>query len=1055
MKYFILIFIVLVSAQAFAQISLPIERRSQSLNYAKLQEASGISDFSLPSLDNEQEKVRAKKTKEKQCSDCPNDYFARSVNLMVDLKKKGTKIQLEDGNLWVLKMKSKNAKNLQFFFSEFDIPPGATLHISNRSGDFVLGAFTNINVNPDKRFATSVFPYKFAILEYFEPSSSAFQGRVVINKFAHGFSDFASAEQFERAGEGFGYGESGSCTINIACSQGSFVRNESKAVAMYTLVAGEYTRACTGFLINSTDPVGQKKPYFLTAAHCVSSDASSKTPGYYFDFMFYFNYQSNACENDFGNPLYRAKTFQGAYFRSYGYYQQHSNGSDYALLELYNQPEIWADVAYLGWDRRQMSQTGNVYVIGHPSGDAKKISIGSNPVAKGTVNFDASFNNNGVNVSGCSSNMPMVCWIFNNGTGVTQEKSSGSPMLNANKRVIGVLTGGLSRCADSPDGIPPCLTAPGKVAGPDWGNRMDWLWDHPAIAGAVIPYSFPPVSEFLDATSTGLQFINSYFPPPPQPAGGGGGGPFGDCRTTQVYGDEQSVKLTLEYKNAQRYGYMVSAAGDYFAVSSYAEKSVYLYKREQCSVRLLGKLHRDTGLGYFGYGLDMEGNYMVISEAGKSAGGRVFFYERTDDTWTLVNEVYSASTFYGRAVAVSGENAVIGDPWAGTMNYYRRIAGQWTYVNSTNAPWNERSYGESLDLTGNRAVTTSEDISDGEPSLYVDEYSEAENSWTRVKTLHNSGFDRPKLSPDGNTIFPQAGNSIKFVNDQWVQSIAYPNSGRIATSGDYALFYVGAYTTKLFRKNASTGNYDEWGSLTKENDQWPYDVYGRSVAIGNGYIIVGSSEDATGYICNDSGAAYVYDILDRFTTNQVVCFSSNVPRAIVAKNIEVNPNTCLLPDLTFYTGNYNYEAVSLITLKPGFKINSGVTFRAAIKGCNNFNNGYLNQSAGRIRDTQKPSQPVLADLNPVDEVPEGLVTDDESEVKIYPNPVTQNNFKIYALNPVSELNLFTPQGKEIEFTAQGSNTKEVEVQFTDNQNGLVVVKIVTAKKTIYKKVVVR
>jgi hypothetical protein len=95
--------------------------------------------------------------------------------------------------------------------------------------------------------------------------------------------------------------------------------------------------------------------------------------------------------------------------------------------------------AYLaGWDRADETTYGGVS-IHHPKGDIKKISTFSGPTA--STSFGDSVAN---------THWGVVWKATANGHGVTASGSSGSPLLNSQQQVIGVLTGGQSFC-DQPD----------------------------------------------------------------------------------------------------------------------------------------------------------------------------------------------------------------------------------------------------------------------------------------------------------------------------------------------------------------------------------------------------------------------------------------------------------------------------------------------------------------------------------------------------------------------------------------------------------------------------
>ena len=120
-----------------------------------------------------------------------------------------------------------------------------------------------------------------------------------------------------------------------------------------------------------------------------------------------------------------------------------NSASDFALLELTQTPPDSYDVFFAGWDR-----TGTIperqIGIHHPDGDLKKISFDNDPAA--TANW-----------SGAAT------WhIFDWDDGTTEPGSSGSPLFDQNKRIIGQLYGGTANCNNNVD---------------DYYGRFNVSWD--------------------------------------------------------------------------------------------------------------------------------------------------------------------------------------------------------------------------------------------------------------------------------------------------------------------------------------------------------------------------------------------------------------------------------------------------------------------------------------------------------------------------------------------------------------------------------------------------
>lgn len=323
----------------------------------------------------------------------------------LSLTNSGTWESLPDGGkLWRLRLYCPGAYSINLIFDYYWLPEGATLFIYNEDRSMVSGAFTSQNNKEYLQFSTAPVQGDVSILEYYEPANVTKAGVISISRVVHAYRNM-----FDRSAFGTeGFGSSGSCNNNVNCPEGVPWENEIRAAAMITLSGG--TRWCSGSLINNVRE--DLTPYFLTANHCLGSEAT---------WVFIFNYESPSCANVDG-PTWMS--ISGSTLRA-----KYST-SDFGLLELSAAPPDSYDVYYAGWSNVDTASTQSVG-IHHPRGDIKKISFDNDPVT-----------------SSSWSGAPNTHWrigAWDDGT--TEPGSSGSPLYNLDHQIIGQLHGGVASCS--------------------------------------------------------------------------------------------------------------------------------------------------------------------------------------------------------------------------------------------------------------------------------------------------------------------------------------------------------------------------------------------------------------------------------------------------------------------------------------------------------------------------------------------------------------------------------------------------------------------------------
>lgn len=391
----------------------------------------------------------------------------------IDLMRDGRTVSSTTGqNLQLLSIQAPGAIATMLYYDEFYIPEGGRLFIYNAEKTSILGAYTN-RTNPlGKGFATELLPGDEFVMEYVFPSdnNSTEHPRIRIDGLAYGYNHL---DRYKTSGlRAAGFGTSGACQVNVNCSEGDNWQHQKKGVARTVTKIGTSVYYCSGSLINNTSR--ELIPYFLSAYHCFDFNGMTETT--FSQILFYFHYETSGCENPEIGPN-TGRTMVGAEKLA----MLDINGeSDGALLRLLQEiPESY-DVFYNGWDVQDIAPLSGVG-IHHPSGDIKKISTYTSRATSSTWNGTSGAK------GAASAHWALAFNQTENGHGVTEGGSSGSPLFNQHRRIIGTLSGGNSTC-DNPSGR----------------NLYGKMWYH-------WNKGTKKMQSYLDPTNTGATSINGRY----------------------------------------------------------------------------------------------------------------------------------------------------------------------------------------------------------------------------------------------------------------------------------------------------------------------------------------------------------------------------------------------------------------------------------------------------------------------------------------------------------------------------------------------------------------
>jgi hypothetical protein len=414
-----------------------------------------VEHWDLPWVD--VEALRAEDSKRESSGLPVAPRFAKNIPVAFTPDNSGTWETLEDSSrVWRLHVTSAGALSLSLGLKTFDLPEGAKFWIHAPNGSGVQGPYTRQNRNALGGLWTAVVLGDEIVVELHLPKDAG--ADVLIESVNHGYRLFGERETYIDLSRG-------SCHINVVCTQGDPWRDQIRSVARIITSDGWYQYGCTGHLVNNT--AEDLRPYLLTAEHCVESEGMAAT------MVAYWNYESPECDDFAGGNL--SQNQSGSTLRASWSY---SGGTDFALVELDDDPQPSFNVFYTGWDARDQIP-GSTTTIHHPDADEKSI----------TLDYDSpiiTFRGGTV-----TSEDGLYLTVLDWDEGTTEAGSSGSCLFDdVTKRCVGNLSGGLAACGNNLD---------------DWFGRFHSHW----TGGGTVETR---LSDWLDPSNTGALYVNGFDP---------------------------------------------------------------------------------------------------------------------------------------------------------------------------------------------------------------------------------------------------------------------------------------------------------------------------------------------------------------------------------------------------------------------------------------------------------------------------------------------------------------------------------------------------------------
>jgi lysyl endopeptidase len=397
--------------------------------------------------------------------------FAAPISTFITTQNAGVWVTLPDSTkVWRCAISAPDALALILLFEKVVLPEGGKLYAYDAAQSRIRGPYTKEHLGPTGRFTIGTLPGSEVILEYHAPPFSKGEETIEMNRVDYAYQKALLAEEDPWAASGFG--SSLACHVNINCAAAANWQTEKRGIARILMIFSGGSAWCSGSLIANTANTGV--PYFLTAHHCQILLTSPQFDQWTFD----FNYEFNTCST---GPEPAFQTVIGCTRLAF------RMETDFMLLRLNPVPSGFSPY-FNGWTRSASPATASTF-IHHPQGDVKKFSADSGPAENhgATINWGPGFGISPVNTH----------WKVTPDQGIYEPGSSGCPMFNVSKKIVGQLHGG---------------SANGCTVFAAYFGMFHKSWDGVSITDRL--------RDYLDPNNTNLMEMNGYVPTTPHSISG-------------------------------------------------------------------------------------------------------------------------------------------------------------------------------------------------------------------------------------------------------------------------------------------------------------------------------------------------------------------------------------------------------------------------------------------------------------------------------------------------------------------------------------------------------
>ena len=312
---------------------------------------------------------------------------------------------IQGGEVWTMAIRSPGAFGMRIHFTNFDVNGGSVL-VYARDGDSVItrGPYTQQGPHQNGEFWTASLPGDTVFIEV----SGTDDPHVEVPEILHFDKD--------RAGAARDLGEvrrpaTLSCHLDAMCYDSPPVHPVARdAVGQMNFVDGGSVFACTGTLLNDLDEDTQV-PYFLTAYHCLSTQAVVNT------LEVVYLWQRDSCDGPLPDYDQLPRSMGGMLLAT----NVTNSGNDMTFIRLAG--IVPGGVSLAGWTTTPLPS--NVTGIHHPNGGWKRVT----------------FLHNEKNVRDCRSTPTSQYYYLEADAGVVEGGASGSGIFDDQGQLRGQLLG--------------------------------------------------------------------------------------------------------------------------------------------------------------------------------------------------------------------------------------------------------------------------------------------------------------------------------------------------------------------------------------------------------------------------------------------------------------------------------------------------------------------------------------------------------------------------------------------------------------------------------------